>query len=50
MERHLITEAVAFEMLLEHSRIDNRRLLDLATAIVDGHRMLPRDPRFPTQL
>ena len=50
MERHLITEAVAFEMLREHSRIDNRRLLDLAAAIVDGHRMVPQEPRFPIQL
>jgi response regulator NasT len=50
MERHLITEAVAFEMLREHSRIDNRKLIDLATAIVDGHRVFPEEPHFPTQL
>jgi response regulator NasT len=44
MERHSINEASAFEMLREHSRVDNRKLIDLAAAIVDGHRMLPREP------
>ena len=44
MERHAIDEATAFEMLREHSRVDNRKLIDLAAAIVDGHRMLPREP------
>ncbi len=44
MERHAINETSAFEMLREHSRADNRKLIDLAAAIVDGHRMLPRDP------
>src|SRR5664280_400144 len=42
MERHSIDEASAFEMLREHSRIDNRKLIDIATAVVDGHRLLPR--------
>jgi len=44
MERHAIDEATAFEMLRDHSRVDNRKLIDLAAAIVDGHRMLPREP------
>ena len=44
MERHSIDEAVAFEMLRERSRVDNRKLVDLATAVVDGHRLLPRRP------
>jgi AmiR/NasT family two-component response regulator len=44
MERHGIDEATAFEMLRERSRIDNRKLVDLATAVVDGHRLLPRQP------
>ena len=43
MERHAIDEAAAFELLREHSRVANRKLIDLATAIVDGHRLLPRD-------
>jgi len=44
MERHAIDEATAFEMLREHSRSDNRKLIDLATAVVDGHRLLPKAP------
>jgi AmiR/NasT family two-component response regulator len=45
MERHGIDEAAAFEMLREHSRIDNRKLIDLATAVVDGYRLLPKQAR-----
>ena len=41
MERHDIDEADAFELLRERSRIDNRKLIDLATAVVDGRRLLP---------
>jgi response regulator NasT len=48
MERHAIDEATAFEMLRAQSRVDNRRLVDLATAMVDGHRLLPRQPRPPS--
>jgi AmiR/NasT family two-component response regulator len=48
MERHRIGEAAAFELLREHSRADNRKLIDMATAVVDGHRMLPREPQVPT--
>jgi len=45
MERHAIDAARAFEMLRAQSRADNRKLVDLAAAVVDGHRLLPRDPR-----
>jgi AmiR/NasT family two-component response regulator len=41
MERHAIDEASAFEMLREQSRTENRKLVDLAAAVVDGHRLLP---------
>ena len=44
MERHGFDEAAAFEMLREHSRAGNRKLLDVATAVVDGHRLLPKQP------
>jgi AmiR/NasT family two-component response regulator len=44
MERHAVDEATAFEMLRERSRLDNRRVIDLAGAVVDGHRLLPREP------
>ena len=42
MERHSIDEGSAFELLRERSRIDNRKLVDLAAAVVDGHRLLPK--------
>ena len=47
MERHSINDASAFEMLREHSRTANRKLVDVATAVVDGHRLLPKHPHAP---
>ena len=44
MERHSINEETAFEMLRDRSRVDNRKLIDLASAVVDGHRLLPKHP------
>jgi AmiR/NasT family two-component response regulator len=44
MERHLIDESDAFDMLRKRSRTDNRKLIDLAKAVVDGHRLLPGAP------
>ena len=44
MERHGIDEATAFEMLRRSARVDNRKLVDLASAVVDCHRLLPRQP------
>jgi AmiR/NasT family two-component response regulator len=41
MERHGLDEAEAFEQLRGHSRADNRKLIELATAVVDAHRILP---------
>jgi response regulator NasT len=49
MERHSIDDAAAFEMLREHSRQDNRKLIDLAAAVVDGHRLLPKRPIEPSE-
>jgi response regulator NasT len=49
MERHAIDEAGAFEMLRERSRVDNRKLIDLAAAVVDGHRLLPKKPQAPAK-
>jgi len=46
MERHFIDEDRAFEMLRARSRIDNRKLIDLAAAVVDGHRLLPKQPQL----
>jgi AmiR/NasT family two-component response regulator len=47
MERHSIDDESAFAMLRERSRIDNRKLVDLAGAVVDGHRLLPKHPDAP---
>jgi AmiR/NasT family two-component response regulator len=47
MERHSIDETAAFEMLRSQSRVGNRKLIDLAVAVVDGHRLLPRQPQSP---
>ena len=47
MERHAINEENAFEMLREHSRTANRKLIDLATAVVDGHQLLPKHAHIP---
>jgi AmiR/NasT family two-component response regulator len=44
MERHSVDEPTAFEMLRRHSRSSNRKLIDVASAIVDGHRLLPKQP------
>jgi AmiR/NasT family two-component response regulator len=44
MERHSVDEAAAFEMLREHSRSTNRKLVDIASAVVDGHGLLPKLP------
>jgi AmiR/NasT family two-component response regulator len=44
MERHSIDEQRAFAMLREHARATNRKLLDVAGAVVDGHRLLPKNP------
>jgi AmiR/NasT family two-component response regulator len=48
MERHSVDEASAFEMLRDHSRTAKRKLVDVATAVVDGHRLLPRQPQAPS--
>jgi AmiR/NasT family two-component response regulator len=48
MERHSVDEASAFEMLREHARTGNRKLVDVATAVVDGHRLLPKQPPVPS--
>jgi AmiR/NasT family two-component response regulator len=49
MERHSIDEASAFAMLRDHSRTENRKLIELAAAVIDGHRLLPKQPHTPLQ-
>jgi AmiR/NasT family two-component response regulator len=42
MERHSVDESTAFAMLRDHSRSVNRRMVDVASAVVDGHPLLPK--------
>jgi AmiR/NasT family two-component response regulator len=49
MERHGIDGESAFAMLRDHSRVANRKLVDVATAVVDGHRLLPKTPQAPPE-
>jgi response regulator NasT len=44
MERHSVDEAAAFELLRGEARTANRKLVDVAAAVVDGHRLLPKHP------
>ena len=44
MERHFVDDSVAFEMLRDRSRTANRKLVDIASAVVDGHPLLPKQP------
>jgi AmiR/NasT family two-component response regulator len=48
MERHSVDDSAAFEMLRVHSRSTNRKLVDVASAVVDGHRLLPKAPAGPS--
>jgi AmiR/NasT family two-component response regulator len=41
MERHGVDEEAAFNMLRDQARRTNRKLVDLADAVVSGHPMLP---------
>ena len=42
MERHSVEEEGAFDLLRAHARKTNRKLVDVATAVVDGHALLPK--------
>jgi AmiR/NasT family two-component response regulator len=41
MERHGVDERQAFELLRQQARRSNRRVIDLAHAVADGHALLP---------
>jgi len=49
MERHSIGEEAAFGMLRDQSRNANRKLIDLAGAVVDAQRLLPKIPPAPPE-
>jgi len=41
MERHSVDERDAFELLRQQARRSNRRVIDIAHAVTDGHALLP---------
>ena len=43
MERHSIDDHAAFELLRSHARANNRKLVDVAAAVAEGHLLLPRE-------
>jgi AmiR/NasT family two-component response regulator len=44
MERHSVNERGAFELLRDHARTSNRRVVDVAQSVLDGHALLPKRP------
>ncbi len=44
MERHGLDERIAFELLREHARSSNRRVVEVANAVAEGHALLPKGP------
>jgi AmiR/NasT family two-component response regulator len=49
MERHQIDEEQAFELIRAHARRRGRRVVEVAEAVVDGHLLLPPQPRTPEE-
>ena len=49
MERHSVSDTGAFDMLRSQSRATNRKLVDIATAVVDGHPLLPKQAIEPSE-
>jgi AmiR/NasT family two-component response regulator len=47
MERHSVDDSAAFDMLRDRSRTANRKLVDIASAVVDGHLLLPKQAPQP---
>jgi AmiR/NasT family two-component response regulator len=48
MERHDLDERGAFDLLRTHARNSNRKLTDIANAVIDGRRLLPGPPKPAT--
>jgi AmiR/NasT family two-component response regulator len=42
MERHGIDEREAFALIRDHARAQNRRVVDVAGAVTEGHALLPK--------
>jgi AmiR/NasT family two-component response regulator len=41
MERHAIDDQRAFQLLRDHARRTNRKMVDVAASVVESHRLLP---------
>jgi AmiR/NasT family two-component response regulator len=50
MERHSIDEQQAFEVLREHARRTNTKMVDVAASVLASHRLLSSGASFPPQL
>ena len=44
MERHMLDERAAFELMRDHARAQSRRVVDVARSVTDGHALLPKRP------
>ena len=44
MERHSVSDRDAFDLLRDHARATNRRVVDVAQTVLDGHALLPKRP------
>jgi AmiR/NasT family two-component response regulator len=42
MERHSLGEAEAFEVMRAHARRNNRKVIEVAHAVTEGHALLPK--------
>jgi AmiR/NasT family two-component response regulator len=42
MERHGLDERAAFDLIRDHARAQNRRVVDVSLAVTDGHALLPK--------
>jgi AmiR/NasT family two-component response regulator len=42
MERHSLDERGAFDLMRDHARAQNRRVVDVAVAVTEGHALLPK--------
>jgi AmiR/NasT family two-component response regulator len=47
MERHGVDEEAAFHLLRDHARRKQAKLVDIAEAVVAGHRLLPAERQSP---
>jgi response regulator NasT len=42
MERHMVGDREAFELLRENARSSSKRVVDVSQSVVEGHALLPR--------